>query len=60
MINWISKRCPVCGKEYEYPENQYEPKTCSQFECVWNYLHHPDKYRPLTEIIDESRREARI
>lgn len=37
---WLKVRCP-CGREYEYPEGGYQPKTCGQFECVQKYLH-PD------------------
>jgi hypothetical protein len=38
-IEWAKARCPICGREYEYPANGYKPPTCSQYECVHKYLH---------------------
>ena len=47
QVNWLKARC-ACGREYEYPENGYEPKTCGNFECVQRYLH-PELYKNYTE-----------
>ena len=37
-IVWLKARC-ACGKEYEYIEGGYKPKTCGRFECVKRHLH---------------------
>jgi hypothetical protein len=43
-IKWISKRCPVCGKSFDYIEGSYEPNTCNNLDCIRKWLHDP-KYR---------------
>ena len=60
MTNWITKRCPVCGTEFEYPECEYQPKTCPSFECTWEYLHNPEKYESFMDHLDECRVRAGI
>ena len=45
MVNWIKKRCIVCGIEFSYPEGVYEPKTCNGFDCTQKFLHHPEQYK---------------
>lgn len=42
-ITWLKDKCPVCKREYEYPEGGYKPKTCSKFDCTHKYLH-PELY----------------
>jgi len=61
MINWIKKRCPVCGRKYEYPENGgYMPKTCARFSCTQKYSHHPERYKSVMEHLDECRIKAEV
>ena len=38
-VEWGKANCPICGREYEYVEAVYEPKTCSTKECVQKFLH---------------------
>jgi len=60
MVNWLKKRCPICGRVFEYPEGGYVPKTCSNFDCVHNFHHYPEKYTTLMERLDECRRKAKV
>ena len=60
MTIWIKARCPVCHREYEYPEGKYKPKTCSDFDCAYKFIHYPERYQSFNEILDHSRREARV
>jgi hypothetical protein len=41
-INWVSKRCPVCGRVLDYIEAGYEPSTCNNFDCLHKWLHDPN------------------
>lgn len=59
-INWLKKRCPVCSRTFEYPEGRYTPKTCNNFECVWEYNHNPEKYQSLMELIDDCRMKTKF
>jgi hypothetical protein len=45
MINWLKERCPVCGKQYEYPEGGYKPSTCNSFDCLHAFIHHLERYK---------------
>jgi len=38
-VKWIKARCLECGREFEYPECSYKPKTCGEFECAHKHLH---------------------
>lgn len=60
MVEWISEQCPVCRRMYQYPKGGYKPKTCNNFDCTWGYLHHPEKYKPISELLDKYRKEAGI
>jgi len=40
-LEWVSKRCPVCGKLFDYIKNGYEPSTCNNFDCLHRWLHDP-------------------
>jgi len=44
ITTWLEKRCPVCGRTFEYVKDGYEPKTCDSFDCAHKYVHHPEKY----------------
>ena len=37
-IKWLKTRCPICGREYEHPED-YKPKTCGDYDCIRKQLH---------------------
>ncbi len=41
-ITCAKTRCPICGRECEYPEGGYNPPTCSTFACLQKYLHNPE------------------
>jgi len=41
---WLKAKCPICKQEFEYPEGGYKPSTCSNFDCIHKYLHHPKEY----------------
>lgn len=60
MTNWIKKRCPVCSKEYKYPECEYKPKTCPSFECTRKYARNPERYKSFMEHLDECRIKAGV
>ncbi len=36
---WKQAKCPVCGEDYSYAKDGYNPKTCNKFECVHKFLH---------------------
>jgi len=43
-IEWIEETCPYCGQKYRYIRNSlYQPKTCSDYQCVRRSLH-PDLF----------------
>jgi hypothetical protein len=43
-IEWIEETCPYCGRKYRYIRNSlYQPKTCSDYQCVRRSLH-PDLF----------------
>jgi hypothetical protein len=42
-VEWSKAFCPICGCEYEYPENGYKPPTCPRFDCAHKY-NHPEIY----------------
>jgi len=60
MVDKFKKSCPVCGREYECPIGEYRPKTCQRFECAWEYIHNPEKYKTFQEHLDECRMRAKI
>lgn len=35
---WLKARCPICGREYKHLE-EYKPKTCGAFDCLFAFLH---------------------
>jgi len=39
LINWITKRCPRCGREYRYPEGVRDPGCCMNWDCQFKRLH---------------------
>ncbi len=34
----LKATCTVCGKEYEYPDKGWQPRTCGSFDCVQKYF----------------------
>ena len=38
-ITWATARCPECGREYQYPQDDHKPATCGQYECIRRHLH---------------------
>ncbi len=38
-VKWVKANCPICGREYEYALDVYEPPTCNTKECVQKQLH---------------------
>lgn len=59
-INWLKANCPVCRREYEYPEGGYKPKTCASFDCVHKYHHNPERYESLQSNLDLCRKIAGV
>jgi len=59
-ITWVKAQCPVCGREYEYPKSGHKPSTCSNFDCIYKYVHNPAKYKSFQEHLDMCRKEAGI
>lgn len=59
-INWLKKRCPVCGRDFDYIEGGYAPKTCNSFDCVWEYILDPQRYQSFNEFVDRCRIRAKI
>lgn len=60
MNDNLTARCPVCGKEFEYPKSSYKPQTCDAFGCAWAYNHNPERYDNLIKQIDKLRGRASI
>ncbi len=60
MVKWIKNNCVVCGKNYEYPDGGYLPRTCNDFDCTQKFAHHPERHVSLQEHIDECRIRAGI
>ena len=59
LFKEVKARCLICGQEYEYPESDYKPKTCSRFECIHKFLH-PSIYDKRTRTqLEELRSERR-
>ena len=57
-LEWEESRCPICGQKYSYVKGGYKPPTCSNFDCLYKYIHRPDKKGGDSDIqrrIDESR-----
>lgn len=38
-IEWVEAKCPECGEKYSYVKGGYKPSTCSNFTCLYLYLH---------------------
>lgn len=38
--------CPVCGKEYQYPDTGWKQHTCGCYECVTKYFAHKNSKQP--------------
>lgn len=36
---WITLKCQVCGRNFDFPECDYKPETCADPECVKKNLH---------------------
>lgn len=34
----IKDVCSVCGKEFEYSDKGWKPRTCGSFDCVQKYF----------------------
>lgn len=30
--------CPICGKEYQYPDTGWKQHTCGHYDCVTKYF----------------------
>ena len=55
---WATAKCPVCGQNYQYlVDSLYKPHTCSQYDCVHAFVHHP-QYQDLLRVIDAERQRA--
>ena len=62
MTNWLKGYCRVCGTKFEFPENEvhFEPKTCDNFKCAFEYAHNPSKYKSINDHLDRCRVKAKI
>ena len=49
-VEWLEKRCYICGRLYKYTVN-YEPATCSEFSCVHAHIH-PELQKSNKRIIN--------
>lgn len=36
---WLRLKCQVCGQQFDFPECDYKPETCTNPECVKKNLH---------------------
>jgi len=50
-IVWLKAKCPVCGRNYDYIEGGYFPKTCNDIVCLHKYLYDPKyQFKPLKDV----------
>ena len=55
---WATANCPVCGLPYKYlVDSLYRPPTCSQYDCVHAFVHHP-QCQDLLQMLDAERLKA--
>ena len=55
---WATANCPVCGLPYKYlSDSLYRPPTCSQYDCVHKFVHHP-QYQDILRMVDAERIRA--
>ena len=60
MVEWIKRKCPVCGDDFKYPDGIYNPDTCNKFDCTYKYIHNPNKYKSFLSHLDKCRKEAGV